>query len=146
VIQCRARYEALKKGKAKAIEHADEGRSSKPPGGEGDEQGGPSRATRPTPRKRAPAKGKGKQPAAPFPTDDSTQVGGNATQIVPKRPRGRPRKATQTQADTSMTPGDGASGLVKMERPTPRKRGRPPRGKPSPVATDGPGAEDEQNT
>ena len=143
VIQCRARYESLKKGKAKETASVDGDRSSKPPDDGGDEQGEPSEATRPTPRKRLSAKAKGKLPVTPVPAEGSTHADDNSVQPPPKRPRGRPHKVTQNETPT--TPGDRGSNPA--ERPTPRKRGKPPRVKPheSPATTDGPEMEDKQS-
>ena len=128
LIQCRARYESLKKGKAKATASVDTG----------DEHGEPSEAVRPTPRKRLSAKAKGKQPATPLPSEASTQADDNNAQPPAKRPRGRPRKVTQNE--TSKAPGDGGSIPERAKRPTPRKRGKPPAVKPrgSPATADGP--------
>jgi hypothetical protein len=141
VIQCRARYESLRKGKAKATMSVDGDRSSKPPDDEGDKHSEPSEATRPTPRKRLSAKAKGKQPATSLVAEGSTQVDDNVARL-PKRPRGRPRKVPQNETPT--TPGDGGSNLKRAERPTPRKRGKLPGVKPreSAATTDGPGVED----
>lgn len=143
--QCRARYETLKKGKARAS--ADKDHSLKPPDDERDESREPSEPTRPIPRKRASNKGKGKQPVAPLPAEDSTQVDANSTRPLQKRPRGRPRKVTQAQEETLTMPGDGGSNPERVERPAPRKRGRPSKVKPheSPATTDGLEVEDEQN-
>lgn len=147
VIQCRARYEALKKGKAKATASIDGDPSSKPLDDEGKEHGEPSEATRPTSRRRVPTKGKGKQLATSLPAEDSTQVDGNTTQSLPKRPRGRPRKVTQAQNDTQKTHRDEGPNAERVERPVPRKRGRPPGIKPreSLATTDGPKTKEKQN-
>jgi len=138
VIQCRARYESLKKGKAKATASVDGDRSSNLPDDAGDEHGEPSEAARPAPRKRLSAKAKGKQPVTPLPAGASTQTDDNTAQPPPKRPRGRPRKVTQNGTPT--TPGDGGSNPERAKRPTPRKRGKPPAVKPreSPATTNGP--------
>lgn len=145
VIQCRARYESLKKGKTKATASIDGDHSSKPPDDESDEHGERSQAIQPTPRKRLSVKAKGKQPATPLLAEGFTQVDENAAQLLPNRPRGRPRKVTQNMTPTA--PGDGGSNPEKAGRPTPRKRGRPPRVKlhESPATTDGPEVEDKQN-
>ena len=141
VIQCRVRYESLKKGKAKATASVGGDRSSKPPDDEGDEHGEPSDVTRPTPRKRLSAKAKGKQPATLLPAEGSTQVDDSAAQLLPKRPRNRPLNVTQNE--TLTTPGDGGSNPKRTKRPVPRKRGKPPvKPRESPVTTDGPETED----
>ena len=138
VIQCRARYESVKKGKAKATASVDGDRSPNLPDNAGDEHGGPSEAARPAPRKRLSAKAKGKQPAKPLSAGASTQADDNTAQPPPKRPRGRPRKVTQNETPT--TPGDGRSNPERAKRPTPRKRGRPPavKSRGSPAITDVP--------
>lgn len=146
MIQCRSRYELLKKGKAKEVAFVDEGRSPRPPNDERDAQEQSPEATRPTPRKRGSAKGKGKQPVTPLPEGDPTHAEENSTRAPPKRSRGRPRKAAQTRDDIPRKPEDAGSNGGR-ERPAPRKRGRPPRVKPreSPSTTEGPEAEVEQN-
>jgi hypothetical protein len=116
---------------------------SRPPNDERDEQDAPSTITRPTPRKRASAKGKGKKPATPPPEDGSAQIDDNA-QPLPKRPRGGSRKVAR--APNEKTLGDGGPNVERVERPTPRKRGRPSKPPGSPAAMEGPEAEDEQNT
>ena len=144
VIQCRARYETLKKKKGKATASVDRDHPSRSPDDERDEQDAPSAITRPTPRKRASAKGKGKKPATPPPEDGSAQIGDNTAQPLPKRPRGGSRKVARAQNEKTL--GDGGSNVERVERPTPRKRGRPSKPPGSPAATEGPEAEDEQNT
>ena len=147
MIQCRARYDVLKKGKAKATASVVGGRSSRYPNDEVGEQGEPLERTRPGPRKRAPAKGKGKQPATPLQEEGTTQAGEAPIQLPPNRPRGRPRKVAQALDDPPKTPEDGGSNAEKVTRPVPRKRGRPPKVKPreSPATTECPEGEGGQN-
>ena len=142
-IQCRARYEALKKGKMKARTGVDEGSSSRPPDGQGDKEGERPETTRPTPRKRVSVKGKGKQSTTPILGEDTTQSSGNLTQLPPKRPRGRPPRVTQIH-DGAQEALEGGGSDAGVRRPTPRKRGRPPT-EASP-ATDVPGPGGGQNT
>lgn len=136
---CRSRYETLKKSKAKATGGVDEGCSPQLPDGLGGDQGEVSEATRPTPRKRAPAKGKGRQSATPFPEEDPTRVSERPPQ---KRPRGRPPKVAQTRDEAPTTPEDGGPNTGRLQRPMPRRRGRPPKALP---AVGGPELTNEQN-
>ena len=144
-IQCRARYEVIKRGKVKETTDLDGGSPPRPADGEGDQPDNASATTRPIPRKRASAKGKGKQPATPLLEDDSAQVGDNAVQLPQKRPRGRPRKVTQGREGTLETPGDGGSSAERVQRPVPRKRGRPPKAKSHDPTMEGPELEAGQN-
>ena len=147
-IQCRARYETLKKGKAKATTSMGEGSTSRPPYRQGDEEDETPGTTRPTPRKRAPVRGKGKCPETPLPEKDSTQPGDKPTQLSLKKPRGRPPKVAQIRDETEKRLEGRGSNTGRVQRPTPRKRGRPPKVKPREAspARDCPGPEEEQNT
>ena len=147
MTQCRARYEALKKGKGKATASVDGDRSPRPPD-DGEGQDEPSETTRPAPRKRSLAKGKGKQPITSLREEDSTQADDIAADLLPKRPKGRPRKVIQALGETPKTPGDGRSNAERVTRPAPRKRGRPPKVKSheSPTTTEGAEAGGGQNT
>jgi hypothetical protein len=125
IIQCRARYETLKKGRVRETPTVDEIVSSRSPDDQGDEQNEAPEAIQPTPRKRAPAKKKRNQPTTlPF-VGDSVQSDGRPTQPTPKRPRGRPPKAVQTREETPSTTEDGGSIPGRVQRPVPRKRDRP---------------------
>lgn len=145
-IQCRGRYEILKKDKARARISADEGGSSRL-SDKGDKEDETPETTRPTPKKRSSAKGKGKQSATLLPQEGLAQSGDNPAQS-PKKPRGRPPKVARGHDETQETREDGGSNTGGLQRPTPRKRGRPPKAKPreSSLLMDGPRPAEEQNT
>lgn len=148
IIKCRARYETLKKGKTKATGMY-EGGSSRPPDGQGDKEGVTPETTRPTPRKRGLAKGKGNQSMIPLLEEGSTQSSGDPARLPPKRSkaRGQPQKVSQVHDEMQKTSEDAGSKTVRVQRPTPRKRGEPPRAKSceSPPTMDVFGPEEENN-